>query len=614
MLGLALVASSRFDIQAVEMAKQALKQDSGLLEARELLAFLALEDVNEEGAIEEADKALEISEESLDAMAIRATIDWLNDEEHSAWIDRLLAINPVYGEAYAMAAHFFVLNRRYEEGISFYRRALELNPRLSKARSELGVNLMRLGREDEARRELERCYESGYRDPATVNTLRLIDSYQNFHTVKNANSILRLHRDEAELLQPYFESELERAIQTFEKKYRTKLPGPVQVEVYPDHEDFAVRTMGMPGLGALGVTFGQVVAMDSPSGRRPGSFHWASTLWHELSHVYTLHLTDHRVPRWFTEGMAVHEETATSPEWGDRLNSAVIEAIKEEKLLPVAGLDRGFIRPTYPAQVVVSYFQAGQICDYINERWGYDTLLGMLRDYGDKKTTPEVIEGQLSMTPEEFDASFLAWLDERVGKTVKGFEEWKKNVKALAALAQMGDESGVIKQGPAVRDLYPEFVEDGNVYEMIAKAYLDKGDKAGAIAELERYVKAGGRNPAVFKQLAELQREAGEKLAAAETLDRVNYIYPVNDEQLHRDLGDLWFDLGEVNRAVREYGAVVAMHPLDQAASQYNLAKAYHAAERPEKALDHVIQSLEAAPGYRPAQEMLLELSSANKE
>ena len=49
-----------------------------------------------------------------------------------------------------------------------------------------------------------------------------------------------------------------------------KLPGPVQVEVYPDHEDFAVRTMGMPGLGALGVTFGEVVAMDSPSGRKPG--------------------------------------------------------------------------------------------------------------------------------------------------------------------------------------------------------------------------------------------------------------------------------------------------------------------------------------------------------
>jgi hypothetical protein len=104
----------------------------------------------------------------------------------------------------------------------------------------------------------------------------------------------------------------------------------VQVEVYPDHEDFAVRTMGLPGLGALGVTFGYVVAMDSPSGRKAGTFHWATTMWHELSHVYVLTATQHRVPRWFTEGMAVYEETAASPEWGDRIDPHTLSAIKNK--------------------------------------------------------------------------------------------------------------------------------------------------------------------------------------------------------------------------------------------------------------------------------------------
>ena len=64
-----------------------------------------------------------------------------------------------------------------------------------------------------------------------------------------------------------------------------------------------MRTMGMPGLGALGVTFGEVVAMDSPSARKPGDFNWGATLWHEMSHVYILTATNHRVPRWFTEGL-----------------------------------------------------------------------------------------------------------------------------------------------------------------------------------------------------------------------------------------------------------------------------------------------------------------------
>ena len=93
-------------------------------------------------------------------------------------------------------------------------------------------------------------------------------------------------------------------------------------------------------------------------------------MWHELSHVFVLAATSHRVPRWFTEGMAVYEETAASPEWGDRLDPDAIMAIQGQKLLPIAELDRGFVRPQYPAQVMVSYFQAGKICGYIADQMG----------------------------------------------------------------------------------------------------------------------------------------------------------------------------------------------------------------------------------------------------
>ncbi len=98
--------------------------------------------------------------------------------------------------------------------------------------------------------------------------------------------------------------------------------------------------------------------MDSPSGRKPGDFHWASTLRHEMSHVFILAATNHRVPRWFTEGLAVHEETQASPEWGDPMTPDIVVALRDRKLLPVADLDRGFVRPQYPSQVLVSYFQA----------------------------------------------------------------------------------------------------------------------------------------------------------------------------------------------------------------------------------------------------------------
>ncbi len=610
LLGLALVAADDFEGKAVELAEQALSADPKLTEARVLLARLALEDNDPVHAAEQADKALEISSSALDAMAIHASIDWLDDKGDSPWMGRILAQNPHYGRAYELAGHFFVINRRYEEGIAYYRKAVAIEPGLWSAHSQLGINLMRLGFEEEARAQLEACYANNYKDAATVNTLRLLDSYKNFVTYRTDNTILKLHKKEAELLRPYFEGELKRAIATYEKKYGFKLDRPVQLEVYPDHEDFAVRTLGMPGLGALGVTFGYVVAMDSPSGRKPGDFHWASTMWHELSHVYVLSATHHRVPRWFTEGLAVYEETAASPDWGDRLDPHVIAAIQQKKLLPVAELDRGFVHPTYQTQVVVSYFQAGRICGFIAHQWGYDKLLAMMHDFSTNTTTPQVIEKELGMSPEEFDEKFLAAIGAETKNVVNGFDDWKKGMKEVAELARKGENDQVIQRSEAISDIYPEFVEPGNLYELRANAFLALDDKPDAIEQLERYAKIGGRSPETLKKLASLEVETGHPAAAAATLNRLNYIDPV-DGDLHRRLGDLWLEQNNIDGAIREYQAVLSWNPVDPATSHFNLAQAYRRANRPDDARDQLLLALETAPGYRPAQKMLLELSQS---
>src|SRR6202521_2226596 len=538
--GLALVSADGFDSKALEYIGKALELDPKLVEAHELKANLLLEDSDEGKAFAEADEALKISPEALDAMAIHAAIEMLADRSPDAWFAKIRQVNPSYGEGYALVAHHLVLNRRYQDGIAFYRKAIEMDPRLWPARSQLGINLMRMGQEEEPRKQLEMCYDNGYRNEETVNSLRLLDSYKNFVTFKDDTTILKLHKKEAELLRPYFEAVLKQAIADYEKKYKMKLPGPVQLEVYPDHEDFAVRTIGMPGLGALGVTFGEVVAMDSPSGRPPGEFHWASALRHEMSHVFILTATNFRVPRWFTEGLAVHEETEVSPEWGDRMTPDIVVAIRDKKLLPVAELDRGFIRPEYPMQVIVSYYQAGRICDYIKSRWGDDKLLDMVHSFAQRKTTPEVIQQDLGMAPGEFDKQFQEWLNKDVGKSAANFDKWRASVKNLAQQAKNKNYDEVLKEGEIVRSLYPDYVYPANAYEFMADADLAKGNKQAAIVILTDYEKIGGRNPQALKQLASLEEELGKPADAAATLDRLNYIYPV-DEDLHRHLGDLWF-------------------------------------------------------------------------
>ena len=100
--------------------------------------------------------------------------------------------------------------------------------------------------------------------------------------------------------------------------------------MFPKHDDFAVRNLGLPGMiGALGACFGRVVTLDSPHARPPGEYNWQPTLWHELAHVVTLQLSNNRVPRWLTEGISVWEERRGRPEWGREMDVTFARAMDQ---------------------------------------------------------------------------------------------------------------------------------------------------------------------------------------------------------------------------------------------------------------------------------------------
>jgi cellulose synthase operon protein C len=608
-LGLARVLAEGFDKNALDLARHALQLDPKIAEAHELLAYMALEDNDGRLAGEEAHKALDISNEALDGMAVLASMDWLNGKTGDEWIQRILQINPAYGEAYATGAHFFVINRRYEEGIRMYRKALDLNGDLWAARSQLGINLMRIGQEEAAKTELERCFNAHFRDAQTVNALRLLDTLDQYQTFRSENTELVLNKKEAGLLRPYIQPELQRAIATYERKYKMKLPGAVRLEVFPNHDDFVVRTLGLPGQGGLlGVTFGNVVAMDSPSARPPGEFNWASTMWHELSHVYVLSATGHLVPRWFTEGLAVHEEGAASPEWGNRLTPEIVVALKGNKLLPILELDRGFVRPEYDNQVLVSYYQAGKICDYIVQKWGDDAILGMIHSYAARKTTADAIEDNLHVSPEAFDKEFNGWLREKTAPTVEHLDQWRTGVRTAQQDLKAGKTQEAIRDGSQALDHFPDYSGGQSAYQLVAQAYLDSGDKARATEELERYRDIGGTSVETLKKLVRLEGELKKDKQAAHTLQELNYIYP-EDAETHQRLGDLLLGSGSPEGAVREYRAVIGLQPDNVAESHFNLARALNASHKTEEAKDQVLLALEAAPDFKPAQQLLLELN-----
>ena len=607
-MGLATVSADGFDGKAAEYSAKAIALDPRLADAHELMAEIALSNDDPDAAVAEADKAIALESDALDAMAIHAAVALIGDQSPDAWFARIQTINPGYGQAYELVAQQLELHYRYQDAVTYFRRAIAVDPRLWSAHSELGIDLMRLGKEDEPYQELQTAYDNGFRDAATVNSLRLLDSYKNFDTFRDRDTILKLSKSESALLLPYMQPELHTIIAAYEKKYQMTLPGPVQVEVYPNHDDFAVRTMGMPGLGALGVTFGEVVAMDSPSARKPGDFNWGATLWHEMSHVFILTATNHRVPRWFTEGLAVHEEGQRSPEWRVGATPEVLAAIRDKKLLPVTELDRGFVYPDYPSQVIVSYFQAGSICDFIMEKWGEGKLLGMVHSYAHLATTPQAIEQNLDLTAQQFDQQYLAWINGKYGAEAANFDAWREKLKTLVAADEQKNYAAVLRQGPAVLAMYPQYVEDANVYELMADADRALGDAKSEAAILTAYEHEGGQMPDVLKRLAALEAATEQETEAIATLERINYIYPVKDDDLHRTLGDLLYAQKQYGAAIREYNAVIACNPVDKAGADFDLAQAYFAAGQKDKAEDSVLAALETAPDYRPAQKLLLEL------
>ena len=133
---------------------------------------------------------------------------------------------------------------------------------------------------------LERSFALDKFDQTTYNLLTMLDSLDKFEVVSEGNLVIKLDASEMPVMREFVGPLAQQALATFAKKYQFTPKGPILIEMFPKHDDFAVRTVGLPGMiGALGACFGRVVTLDSPKARPPGDFNWEPTLWHELAHV-----------------------------------------------------------------------------------------------------------------------------------------------------------------------------------------------------------------------------------------------------------------------------------------------------------------------------------------
>ncbi|MGH7668228.1 MAG: tetratricopeptide repeat protein, partial [Gemmatimonadaceae bacterium] len=509
------------------------------------------------------------------------------------------------------------------------------NPRAWHAYAVLGMNQLRLGQIAKGRASLDSAFKGDPYDVWTKNTLDLLDTFKNYDEIADGNFQFMIEKDESAILSLYLKPLVRQAYDTFHTRYGYTPTPPIRIEVYRSNADFSVRTVGMVGLGALGVSFGNTLAFDSPAAKDAGPFNWGSTVWHELAHTFTLGLSDHHVPRWLSEGLSVWEEHQGRPGWGSHVTPGFLQAFSAGKLVPVSRMNDGFMRPAYPEQVQYSYYQASLVCDLIARDWGRPALVDMLQHYKADENTDQVFQDVLHTDLKSFDVRFTAYVKQRFATQLLAMSGDSVRVDAtmpVLALVKFADQrpgnfrvqllvgEALIRRNatdaaiPIVeraRSLFPEFPADQGPYPWLAKAYEAKHEFAKAAAVLRDIVGNDESAYAARLELADVLEQSGDFKGAEQALQDAIYVNPF-DVAVHEHLAQLAGRLNDHETAVRERQAVLALNPVDLAGALYRLALAQHGAGDDVAARQSVLRSLEQAPNYADAQELLLTIVDAS--
>ncbi len=627
-VGLARALADENAAAAAAAVKRALAIDPTSPEAHLLLAELALDEGGHEEARAALARVLDANPAHLEARALVAALAFLEDRraDFQKEVDRVLAINPRYGELYRIVAAQAARNYRFVEAVALARQALALDPANSRAYAELGMHLLRTGDEAEARQALERAFRHDPFDVVTYNLLGLLDTLDSFRTVRDGDLIVRLHPEEADVLQEYVLPLAREALTTLAPRYGVTVRGPILIEIFPRHDDFAVRNVGLPGMvGALGACFGRVVTLDSPRAREPGTFSWQAALWHELAHVVTLQASNQRVPRWLTEGISVYEESRRNPAWGRDQELAFAQALARGAVLKLRDLNRGFMSGE---TIGLAYYQASLLVEHLVERYGQAALGKLLAAYARGLDTDGAVKDVLGTTLERLQESFDEMLARRflaltaalAPPTVKPGGDRLGALRAAAAaqpgsyLAQMAlgralYEAGALTEALTVLERAAALVPGATGAEspraLMAEIAEKLGDRRRALRELAALLEHDHTNIQAARRLAALAEEAGDRARQELAYARIVELDPF-DATAHSALGRLLAARGDVEGAIREFRAAVAAGPVDPVGARCDLAESYLAVGRLGDAKREALAALELAPTYERAQELLL--------
>ena len=636
MIGMARAILDENPPEAVGLAKKALEINASSVPAQLILATDASDSRRDE-ARAALKRALDVNPSSLEAHALMAAVSYVDDKtaEYDEHIKAALAISPNYGEAYRVTAELAAFSYRYDEAVVLVRKGLALDPSSPRALTDLGTHLLRTGDEAGARTALEQSFKEHPYDVVSYNLLQMMDTLDTFVTVRDGDLVIRMDKADARVMQESVVALATQAMATMTKRYQFTPKGPILVEIFPKHDDFAVRNVGLPGMiGALGACFGRVVTMDSPKARPPGEFQWEATLWHELAHVITLQMSNSRVPRWLTEGISEYEEKIARPDWARGMDVEFAARLNRGDTLKLENLNSAF---RDGRTIGLAYFQASLLVEHIVATYGDEGLHKLLKAYGQGLETNAAMRAAVGEDLGQMQAAFDRRMEEKYGKIRAALKEPPQDVnlprmpldelKAYVAknegnyIAQMalgvqlrkgGDFEGAVAAFRTAAALVPIAGGDDSPHALLADIAMQRRDNSGAIEALQGLVNVDFNNIDAARRLARLLRDTGvTDVARLETVYRRIVDIDPFDAEARAQFGRVLMSANKAGAAVREFKAVVAMNPVDQAAAYTDLAESYFQSGQRADARRQTLAALEVAPSYERAQDLLLKLAEA---
>ena len=587
-----VILETKYDLQAVRHhLKAALDVNPRSLRALKARASVEIDQNRWDEANRTLDAVLGVNKEDVEAIAMKATVAWLRDDlkTYDAERRRAFAINPGYAELYRIVARSAVREHRYVEAVELEKEAVKLKPDFFEAMAGAGLGYLRLGMEKEGLEWIDKSWVGDQYNARTANTRRLFrDTIPKEYTLATTKSFrIRYHNDERQVFSRFLEPTMERAFADMVRRYGFQPKAPITLELYADREDYGIRTVGLPDIGALGVCFGQVVTAMSPAN---GDINWGMVLWHELAHVFAIQLSNSRVPRWFTEGLSEYETLIARPEWRRENDDDLYGAMLHGTLPSIGALNSEFMQPDQNA-VVVAYYQSAVTIEYLVQTYGFPKIVEALKLFGKGKESPEVLQLITGKAIAQLDAEFRKYLEIRLAPyagtfklPTRGFDDVTKleiaadaaprDARARANLAlgyfYAGDAEKAATAAAAASALDPK---QPIARYILAEVAMHKGDAPRA-QKLYRALAADGFDSSdVRARLAQIAAAAGDEAEQEKQLCASKKLDPERSYG-YQELAQLYDKRGDKPRALAELEAYVMIEqmevaPLKKLAAEY---------------------------------------------